>query len=417
MNKQQKIILTIFVFLSIGFCFLFVYSSSDFWHGHNLYNYFRYGARLIKDNVEYGVYFDRASWLEEGLLPYKDVKIEYPQFAALYVAWPNLLANNFDQFQKTLLVSNLICYLALVYITLKLLKYFKRSIHYIWLLLLPSLIYFTLNRFDILPALLVQLVLYFTLKKRYQLAFLLLTISFFVKWYALILLPVLILYIYVKEKNYKKLIKKGLILFGVIFIAIFGLSVFLFGQDTFFPYAFHLNRGIEVGSLFFLIYLYTPLFDNFITNNLLLGLIFLGQFTPLFYLGVQYFFYGSQKIKDKLADPRLLVVWFSLLIAFFIAFSKIYSNQWLLWLTPVLLLQIDTKKELWLIIALDLINYIQFPLLYDSKLLWFWPMDLVVLIRSTILFWLIYILIKKIKNKKEHLPDSKIFNRKQKAFL
>ncbi|MBU1148676.1 hypothetical protein KKI23_01160, partial [Patescibacteria group bacterium] len=132
-------------------------------------------------------------------------------------------------------------------------------------------------------------------------------------------------------------------------------------------------------------------------------LLFIAQFLPLFYLGTSAFFSGLKRLADKFSSYRQLIIWLSLTTAIFIFFAKFYSPQWWLWLLPPLILQIDSKKEIILIIVLDLLNYWQFPVLYDSVFIWDTSFDLVVLIRSVLFVWLIYSLIKKLKN-----PDAKL---------
>ncbi|MBU1149275.1 hypothetical protein KKI23_04255, partial [Patescibacteria group bacterium] len=207
MTKSIKIFLLISVIITIGVFIVFKLAPSGFFYEAAEWPY---GIRLIKDDNEFKVYYNRASWVEEGLLPYAEVPAEYPQTAILYLSWPNILANNFIQYQQILLIGNLVCFLLLLGLCLWLLNLFKKNVNLAWLLFLPSAIYFTVNRFDIIPALLTILLIFFLLKKKYQVVFMLLAINFLLKWYALLFLPIIVLFIMAREKEATPIIKRGI---------------------------------------------------------------------------------------------------------------------------------------------------------------------------------------------------------------
>jgi hypothetical protein len=76
--------------------------------------------------------------------------------------------------------------------------------------------------------------------------------------------------------------------------------------------------------------------------------------------------------------------------------SKNTSTQWILWFLPLFILVIDSKKEIILLVIFDLLNYLQFPVFMGINAFGI-PSNVITLLKSIILIWLILIVFAKIK--------------------
>lgn len=394
--KNHKILFIIFLFLVISILYFIIlnispqkfYIPADNPNG---------GIRLIKDEHDVSIYFQRADWWPEKKIPYKEISQEYPQLTLLYLTLPRFFTNNFSIYQKIFYLFNIICYFVLLYITGKMLKIMKKDIKYLFLFLLPSFLYFIFNRCDIFPILLIQLSLFLLLNKKYYLSFIFLSLGFLTKWYAIIFLPIYLIYLSnnLSSLGYRR-IKKNLVLAFLSVIAIPVLiTIFLAGPlAAVSPYVFQLARGFEEGGTFF-IYIRSILSllpsssVNFFNQGFLFLLLVLQFSVPLLMI------IKSSIFKKYIIYKEQLIHWMALVVLTFILFAKFYSPQWILWFLPFLVL-IISSKEIILLIAYDIINYIAFPLIYDGLGSYNIGFDMITLARSILLIWLIWLLIKKI---------------------
>ncbi|MFH1565160.1 MAG: hypothetical protein ABIC82_04935 [bacterium] len=333
------------------------------------------GIKLIKDPGDFEVYFLR-SFLFIGESP-NGIKnfSEYPQLALLFLTIPRFFVDNFFQYTKTLIIMLSLCFISFLIVNIKLLKKINNNINYIWLLFLPSVIYFTFNRFDIFPALLVQISLLLFFTKKYKSSFFVVGLAILAKWYAFLLLP--ILFIYLKDRiSKKKIYNLFLILFFTIIIPFF-ITLYCRGLlSVFEPYIFHSMRGKEPGSLYALV----PNF--YMIKYIFIFLQFIGIFFVL--------------LKAKIQNYKDIINWSAVLIMVFILFCPIFSPQWIIWFLPLLVLTADTKKLVFLIIFYDLINYLQFPILHNINYSSY-IFNIVVVIRSIFLIFIILEISKKLK--------------------
>ena len=120
------------------------------------YNNFGSKARYINDYYDRADYADRGVWILTGQVPYRDIPIEYPQVPAVLfglVTWTakTILPASWPLPAGTAVlwsVLMMIVFLVASWQMFKLLPGGRKK--YAWLMFLPSVIYFSLNRFDIL---------------------------------------------------------------------------------------------------------------------------------------------------------------------------------------------------------------------------------------------------------------------------
>jgi len=323
------------------------------------------GVRLLRDDFEINVFYTRGSWIEEGVHPYAQGRFqEYPQLGLAYITLPYLFSDSYVGYRIWLLIFNTLCFIALVIVSQKLLAKLGRSNLRLLLLLLPAVLYFSFNRFDIVVVLLVQLSLYFLISKKYLWAFGIIACAVLVKWYPLLLVPLYWYYMYNTVDNHQKkyVATKTIFVFVAPLIFVLGISFFIDGIHSFQPYAFHGSRPAGVGSLYHT--LVQQLFpgtgestDNAIGFNIFL---LLQISVPLASFILPNYF------KKRLQKPEQLIYWSVLAILCFFLFSRFFSPQWIVWLMPLLALVAKEWKEVLLVIVFDVFIFISFPVLWQT---------------------------------------------------
>jgi len=202
----------------------------------------REGISLVRDDQELGVFYDRVSYYFNKDIPYKYSRIEYPPLAVAYLTVPAIFNKTEIGYRQALMGLNIVFALVLIFLTL---------------FILPSFIYFFINRFDIFPVVLVQLALLLLFKKRFLWSFLVLSLAFLAKGYAVVLFPIFFIYYLNKRKREKiSLFKnKPLIIFILPIIIITAVICFTAGfNNGLFPYIFQSARNFAYGAIY-LIYL------------------------------------------------------------------------------------------------------------------------------------------------------------------
>ncbi|MFH1866953.1 MAG: glycosyltransferase 87 family protein [Patescibacteria group bacterium] len=328
---------------------------------------------LTRENFDMRVYWQGAQWLQRGEPPYRGIIFDheiknqvvnsggvpfvaeaYPQLAMMYFTVPALFTDNFFTYQGLFFIWNSLWFLGLLIIVRKLLKLLKKESYRLYWLLLPSFLFFTFNRYDIFPACLVLWALLMLLEKKFNWGFVLLGLSVLAKLYPLILLPIFLLYVKQNDGS----LTKALGLLAVTILA--PLSVFIIWTGwlpSLAPYFIHFAQSTHAS----LLSLIQPLLPTTFLKALLRNLFTLIQITiPLFLF---FLLIIPNKLSRRLInEPLQIIKWIALTILLFIIFSPFYSNQWVLWVIPLLILIIPTSF-IWLILIHDLVNYIHYPMI------------------------------------------------------
>jgi hypothetical protein len=219
-------------------------------------------------------------------------------------------------------------------------------------MLLPAGIYFTHNRFDIIPAFLGLLAIYLLSKDRFRLSAFVIAIGFLTKWYLVLLLPVFLAYFYTKRGK----INWQMVLVFVLTCAALLLPTLLTGGAEGFlaPYVTQLSRGLDQPSFVFLVSLFLDrAFGLDIKNVYFAGASLALQFSIV-----------PMCITSRIDSVDKVIRWSLLSILVFIIFARINSPQWLLWVSPLLILSAGGRVFVAGIMLIDLLTYLQFPILY-----------------------------------------------------
>lgn len=341
------------------------------------------------------VYFERSEWIEKHSLPYRDVLEEYPQLGVLYISLPRLLTNSPEIFTGISVALNCVLFGLLIWLTLTFLKQRQQSPWRAAALLLPSFLYFTIARYDIVPTLLTLLVFVLVRKKKFAFGFAILACATLAKWYPALLLPYLLAYAESRGMQNSERKKTCWWFVGVLAVA-FGFSFAVVGWQIFYPYATHLDRGIEIGGVLTVAAkAVLTWFSNTTQAAALSGLLKASLFLQLLPLILGAFFY--RKVKQWISSTDDVLISAVLVLNVFILASRFYSSQWHLWWASLALFVLRGKKEWILFFAIDLLNYIQAPLLYTYIGPNTFLFDLVVIIRSLLMILLSWFLFKRLQ--------------------
>lgn len=329
---------------------------------------------LVRENFDTLVYWQGAQWWQNRTPPYRgtiyDQEINkqvihsgsvpfvaeaYPQLAMMYFTVPALFTNDFSTYQALFFIWNAIWLWALLIITRKLLKLLGKENSRLYYLLLPSFLFFTFNRYDIFPACLVIWAILLLLEKKSNWSFVLLGLSFLSKLYPLILLPLFLLYD--RQNNNSSL--KSLGIFSVTILAPLTLFITWTGWlPSLTPYFIHFGHATQ-GSLLEVLNSIIPSQN---INSLLHYLFTLLQFILPLFISLILMWSKIQKKKIPI-QPGQFISLAAAALLLFIIFSNFFSNQWVVWLVPLLILTIPIKHG-WFIITYDLINYIRYPIIF-----------------------------------------------------
>jgi hypothetical protein len=218
----------------------------------------------------------------------------------------------------------------------------------LYLLILPATLYFTLHRYDVVPALLTALSLACLGRRWLVAAAAFLGAATMIKVYPVLLAPLMLRYLSVDRRS--------MLVWGAAYGAT--LSAFLLPPlllsgwtATWAPYHYQLSRQLESFSLFDNDLLCTLGSNNwaaraFRTGSLLITLLALVWRRP-------------QELNGLLRRCSLLLI-------VFVSLQVFYSPQWLLWFCPLLVPLAWVHRTVGpLLIALDLVTYLSFPVVFD----------------------------------------------------
>lgn len=329
-------------------------------------------VRIFNDYWDRSLYAERGSWFTLSKTPYTEVFSEYPQVATYFFALPYILMEtiipqnkirkpiekisnrSYSSLRKDLKVYAMFFSLLMMifsFLSISILYKFKGNLSF--LILLPASFYFTFNRYDIMPCFLSLLSLYLLSKKQYKMTALVLSIGVLTKWYLILLLPIFLSYYYSihKKINWSMIFTFSLTSFVIILPTIFSGGI----DGLLVPYKFHWSRGMNrESSLYIINYLFNNVFNINIANKFTFFLFLLLQFSivPLC-------------ITSKIVSFDKVIKWSALSILIFLLFAKYYSPQWILWISPFLILNAKKRSDIAWIILFDLLTFIYFPISFD----------------------------------------------------
>jgi hypothetical protein len=219
-----------------------------------------------------------------------------------------------------------------------------------WLLVLPGVLYFTLNRFDVLPALLTALSLACLGRRRLGASAVFLAAATLVKVYPLLLAPLVVRYLWAE--------RRAALTWTAAYCAAAAALLLLplltaDWQAVAGPYLVQLGRE-PMGST-----IYGHVVPQAFAANDALGRGF--RFGTLALVMAALLSTRPPDLASVLRRGAVAIITFTVLSVF-------DSPQWLLWLMPLVVpLAGQSRRVLVLVAALDVVTYLLFPVTFDAS--------------------------------------------------
>lgn len=327
-----------------------------------------------------GLYFDYASNIFEGQLPYRDFALEYPPLSLLFFLLPRLIASSPDRYAvvfgtETLLFSLLGLFLiAVLSRRLKLVPWKSLLIYTIALLAIGPIIS---RQYDIFPAVTVLLAFYAFLAGKHKTSWALLALATLTKIYPVAFVPLFLL-CYICNRQYQ-LIRSGIITFAITALAITIPFMISSPEGFLTSFSYHAQRGIQIESTYSSILLLGsklgwlvvepgfgfgswnlvgPVADTLARISVIL--------LPVSLLATYWLIYRRMRLS---LNPGNEILNYSLLIGtMLLATSKVLSPQYIIWLCPLIpLFSGRLKHALWAVfVVVGALTYYIFPLHYTE---------------------------------------------------
>jgi len=305
---------------------------------------------IIFDPNDYSDYYYGGRWIYSSGAPLT----EYPQIPTYLFGVNRLISDSFSPalqygvFYTIFSLEMIAIFFFVIKIVMEMLPQKNKWLY--WLLFLPPTLYYVLNRFDILPALLCLIAFQKAQKKQWVFASVMLAIATFTKWYPVLLFPGFFVYASIVENklNWKMVI--GFFLTSLVIL----LPTFLQGglAAIIAPFQLQIGRSMQYVALPLLIS--SCLVNWSITPQFLQTLFrFLQVSSPFFSVFLQI------DTQDKLIEYVILSV------SLFMLFSSNNSPQWFLWLMPFLILTIKNWGDILFVIVYNIITYLFFPIVFN----------------------------------------------------
>jgi hypothetical protein len=310
-------------------------------------------VRLFNDNYDRAIYSMRGAWALNHTVPYRDVPSEYPQLATYLFGVPYLVARRASRDSRIYsdIVSGIM--LGFLYGAIVLLyRMLPARKGRAYLMLLPGALYFSYNRFDIVPGLLVLTSLFFLQRGSHIAAAVCLASGALTKWY-----PGLLLFTYVAYRWTidRRLDRKMILVFVATCLALLVPTAVAGGIAAVMqPYIIHANRGFALVTLPGLIMSASQWLGVHIEASVLTYTFLASSLVP-----VAFSAFSRIETFEQVTD------WAIIVIGSFVLFSRIWSPQWVLWLLPLMILTARTPSDIRWIVTYGVLSYVSFPLVFD----------------------------------------------------
>src|SRR3990167_4849091 len=414
-NHSFLQLLSILILTCIVVFALYIFSRTSWYPPFGIWH-----RTLLYDYGDFAYYFEMVSRFFGGttLVDIAPRSSYPPLFFLLAVVLRSIIYFTGGDFFHFIILFQILMGLAFggtLLIASAILEILNRSKAWLWLLFLPSSLYFIFYRFDILVALTLLVSIRFLIRKQFFWSLVFLALSALLKWHTAFLAPLYFFHLvpFVIHPTHQRDIIRGWCAFFGLFFATHFFVGLIFGWDMIFdPYILQLYRSSEVGSFFAAlfggrIYSRDPIAFSGVFAlppffNELLSFVFgIVRFLPLAFLPL--WFVRQSRVQNLHMSTELFLLWGCLILMNFVLWNNVYSNQWILWFLPLLLFVLSRGKELLLVIVFDILNYLQFPFFYERLLAGdVWSFQALVFVRSEILLWLVYRMVLQITQKQKY---------------
>jgi len=324
------------------------------------------------------VFFNYASQIMQGHLPYLDFTVEYPPLALLFFVLPRLASSvvaDYTFFFKVEVLLAILIGLVIIYLISRRMGKAPWKMLLAYTLCILAVGPIIAEQFDIFPAVLTLGSLYAFISGKNKTAWALLALGALTKIYPLFLAPV---YLAIAWRNRQYRSAGAGILTGLIIGAIFTLPFVFLGSESLKSLAeYHMQRGIQLESSYSSFLLIadrlgltqiTPVF-NYGSWNLIGGqaeaLTKLSSYLLVILLGLAYWFI-FRSIKPGKSQSTRLGPYALLVLSIVLITSKVLSPQYLIWLVPIIPLVLQRGRNIILafFVLIGSLTYYLFPHTY-----------------------------------------------------
>lgn len=300
-------------------------------------------------------YYENAGDVLEGKFPYSDSKFEYPPFSLIFMIIPRILSWDVTSYYYACTIFTYVFFTIGLIFLIKILDKYKADRNYAFAISILILIfgnYFVIARNDVYPTVMVIISFWYYANKRYCLSFSIMAIAAMTKIFPILFIPILLVPFFIKSE-WKDFFKYGLI--SVAVCLLIELPFIINDPQTSFDYLiYHSNRGIQIESVASgLLMVYNNYFSpgcvhvifNYGSDNLAGPL---SEFiAPLMdyllafvlVLFVMWMLIRIKKNKIYTDENKLnciIALMIESILFTFITFSKVYSAQYLIWISLLL---------------------------------------------------------------------------------
>jgi len=324
------------------------------------------------------LYFDDASKVMRGLMPYRDFTFEYPPLALLFFLLPRLVASTYPVFAAVFEAEVLIFGLIGLFFIYSIARRLGKSpwklmlIYTICILAIGPIV---AQQFDIFPSVMVLFSLYYFWTGHQKISWVLLALGTLTKIFPVAIAPIFI-FDYIHNRQYRQL-RSGILTFAAICL-VGALPFIIFGQDSIWNMvSYHAQRGLQLESTYssFLIladklgWTHVTLVFNFgswnVISPLANALARASTFIVLIGILVSYWFIYNQIRPGKSQFSRI-GAYSILIICSVLITSKVLSPQYFIWLVPLVPLVFNRWRYaiLFTFVAIGGLTYFIFPTHY-----------------------------------------------------
>jgi hypothetical protein len=333
-----------------------------------------------------GLYYEYASAIVAGQVPYRDFLVEYPPFALVFFTLPRLLGESFRWYyvwyQVLIVVADLVVLFTLFAARDDDTTAWRTLASYTLLLLAVGPI--ILQQFDLFAAAFALLAIYYFSIKRDHVAWAFIGLATMTKVYPLLLAPVFLILDWQSNHSIRRLLNAALVVAMTCVVVMLPLLV-IAPTSVRAMYSFHSGRGIHLDTVYASIafaarslgwgwvdveFTYRswniagPVADALLRfSTATLAVVLLASYALIFA--------RARMLSDNLRrNSGLVATCAALVLAAGLIGSKVLSPQFLVWLlTPLPLIVRPRRWTIWAVFALSgAVTYYIYPRHYSELL-------------------------------------------------
>jgi len=319
--------------------------------------------RSFIDIFDISVYFQYAMQILGGEVPYVDFPLEYPQLSLIVILVPlifTVLTHDPSTYvvahQIFMSIFDILTVLIVYLIALKISDQKSAFISGVLSATAFSSAYFVLTKYDAFPTFLLMLSLFLFIYRKETYGYLSAAAGFLAKWFPGLAIPYFVLHEHMSGRGSRS-ISRNIIASAVLLLIVTLPFAVLSSSGFLATYTTHTGRTALAHSFCYYV--------DFIFESVL-GLSFFAQASIILMAVVQIFLLGYYySTKNTGAEYLCAFLFFSTFA--FIIFNKVFSPQYILWITPFLAIFLARSyKEIALFYAIQAWMYLEFPILYRS---------------------------------------------------